>query len=135
MCVPYSKMAFLNIWLRVAQRVKILNLESFQLQLSIRQGLGDIRVTNRNKVILIKRLFTSSIWTKATLFNCHDWVHGCSDQWITLQILREFSMLGPLNAWCNFTFGTQKPLWNSARRMKNYLDTLGNVSKNICCRS
>ena len=128
-------MAFLNIWLRVAQRVKILNLESFQLQLSIRQGLGDIRVTNRNKVILIKRLFTSSIWTKAKLFNCHNLVHGCSDQWMTLQILLKFSILGLLNVWYNFTSGTQKPLWNSVRRMKSYLLTLGNVSKNICCWS
>ena len=55
MCVAYSKMAFLNIWLREAQWVKILNSESFQLQLSIRQSLGEWHYgyKQRNKVTLI----------------------------------------------------------------------------------
>ena len=47
LCVTYSKMAFLNICLRLAQWMKILNSESVQLQLSIRQGLGNIRIINR----------------------------------------------------------------------------------------
>ena len=43
-----------------------------------------------------------------------------------LQILREFSILGLLNSWYDSTPSTQKPLWNSVRRMRNYLHTLGN---------
>ena len=46
----------------------------------------------------------------------------------TPQILREFSILGLLNSWYDSTPSTQKPLWNSVRRMKNYLHTLGNYT-------
>ena len=42
-------MAFLNIWLKRAQWVNILDSELFQLQLNFIQGLGDIMVTNRGK--------------------------------------------------------------------------------------
>ena len=48
-----------------------------------------------------------------------------------LQILLEFSILGLLNSWNDSTPSTQKPLWNSVRRMENYVHTLGNVSKKI----
>ena len=40
---------------------------------------------------------------------------------MTLQILQEISILDLLNAWYNFTSGTQKPLWNSVRRIKKLL--------------
>ena len=46
----------------------------------------------------------------------------------TPQILREFSILGLLNSWYDSTPITQKPHWNSVRRMKNYLHTLGNYT-------
>ena len=45
MCVAYSKIVFLNLWLRTAQWVKILNSELFQLQ--------HYGYKQRNKVTLI----------------------------------------------------------------------------------
>ena len=132
MCVAYSKIVFLNLWLRTAQWVKILNSESFQLQLSIRQSLGEWHYgyKQRNKVTLIvcviqiidrkqKKLTTISEFGVA--------VPTSNFPNDIANIVRVFNIGSP-KLWNDLTPSTQKPLWNSVRRMKKYLHTLENYT-------
>ena len=122
MCVAYSKIVFLNLWLRTAQWVKILNSESFQLQ--------HYGYKQRNKVTLIvcviqiidrkqKKLTTISEFGVA--------VPTSNFPNDIANIVRVFNIGSP-KLWNDLTPSTQKPLWNSVRRMKKYLHTLGNYT-------